>query len=452
MLYVCEFSPQQARIPVAASSREQSAILYEQAERFVLDNPRLHEQVHSDIASRRGKLKTLVPRFRALSGYRRIEHVSGSVIQMFAADDRTGDGVLFTMGILDELHRHRDLNLYRTWTGKRLKRGGQIVAISTAGEPGSEFEETREAIRQMAPEVTRTGCHVRAAGPSLVLHEWAVPEGGDVEDIKLVKAANPLAAITVAMLRKKRDSPTMTLSHWRRFTCNVATRSEAAAITEAEWEAAKTDERIPEGDPIWLGLDVAWKFDTTSAVPFWTRPLAVDELQEGEQAGEASAHFRLLGPATVLVPPRNGNPLDPDLIEHALMTIHVRNPVHTVVMDTTRAEQLGAWIERTLGATVVDRQQTNTQMASDCEAFMEGLRTGRLHHTGDSSLSQHALNAVAHQLPDERLKFERPRSSRAGGEQLQRRRVIDALVAAAMVHRTWLENAGPEPEPLVAWR
>ena len=34
------------------------------------------------------------------------------------------------------------MRLYRTWRGKLDKRGGQIVVISTAGEPGGEFEET----------------------------------------------------------------------------------------------------------------------------------------------------------------------------------------------------------------------------------------------------------------------------------------------------------------------
>jgi hypothetical protein len=32
--------------------------------------------------------------------------------------------------------------------GKLLKRGGQIVTISTAGEPGGEFEDTRAHIRR----------------------------------------------------------------------------------------------------------------------------------------------------------------------------------------------------------------------------------------------------------------------------------------------------------------
>ena len=40
------------------------------------------------------------------------------------------------------------MGLYRDWQGKLGKRDGQIVTISTAGEPGSEFEQARDTIRQ----------------------------------------------------------------------------------------------------------------------------------------------------------------------------------------------------------------------------------------------------------------------------------------------------------------
>src|SRR3990167_7233568 len=133
-LYHCEHRPH-AAVAVAASSREQSEILYRQAEGFVLRSERLHELVHSPIQAAKGKRKTTVPRFVCLEGYRRINHHEGGRIQVFAADDRTGDGVIPTLGIIDEAHRHRDLALYRTWAGKLDKRGGQLIAISTAGVP-----------------------------------------------------------------------------------------------------------------------------------------------------------------------------------------------------------------------------------------------------------------------------------------------------------------------------
>ena len=396
-----------AYVPVAAASRDQAEIIYRQAEGFVF------------------RSKTLRSHFTCLRGYRRIRcDEMGSEIQIFAADDRTGDGVIPDLAIAEELHRQRDMRLYRTWRGKLEKKGGQIVAISTSGEPGTEFEEARESIRQQG-EVTRDGCFLRSVSKNLVLHEWAVPEKANVEDLAIVKGANPLKAITPAVLKRKFESPTMTIAHWRRFVCNLPTRSEHSAIQEAEWHAARTAETIPIGQPIWLGLDVAWKWDTTAAVPLWIR----------------DDKFRLFGPASILVPPRDGSSLDPNLVERALIELHHRNPIHTVVMDLTRAEQLGTWIEHELGATVIDRAQSNQFAVQDYERFMEALRNGQLKHSGDHGLTAHALHAVARVLPSGQARFDRPSQTREGGD--QDRRVIDALTAAAMVHATAVSQ---EPE------
>jgi hypothetical protein len=430
-LYHCEFRPF-ANVPVAASSREQAELVYRQAEGFVLRSPRMYETSRSATAAAKGKRKTDVPRFLCLEGYRRINHHEGGRIQVFAADDRTGDGVIPTLGILDELHRHRNLALYRTWAGKLLKRQGQIVTISTAGEPGSEFEMTRERIRQHSPDVTRKGSFLRAVAPRLRLHEWAVPEDGDVEDMAVVKAANPLSTLTPQVLAEKRATDTMTLSHWRRFSCNLPTRADDAAITEAEWSAARTDETIPAGVPIWLGLKVTWKWNTTALVPYL--------MPEPTK--------RLFGPAVVLTPPKDGNSLDPALVEAALLELHEHNPIHTVVMAVGRAEQLAAWIADTLGAEVVDQPHTIPQSVEEYDDFMEALRNGWLHHAGDEGLTTHALNAIAKVLPSGAARFDQTSASHVGLE--QERRVIDALIAASMVHSAALVPV-PQLEPLVRW-
>ncbi|HET6380187.1 MAG TPA: terminase large subunit [candidate division Zixibacteria bacterium] len=405
-----------ASVLVAASSREQGEVLYKQAEGFVIRSPRMHQVMRSTLQRIKGKRKLDVPRFECLEGYRRINHYQGGRIQVFAADDRTGDGQLPTLGILEELHRHRNLALYRTWTGKLRKRNGQIIAISTSGEPGSDFELTRERIRQTATEIHREPGYARFVVGSVVLHEYAVPEDGDVTDMQLVKAANPFSRVTVESLSAKFNSPTTTLSHWRRFVCNLPTRSDSAAITEAEWEAARDPEGIPPGTPVWVGLDVAWKWDTTAAVPFWMR----------------DNEHRVLGPAEILKPPRDGNMLHPDEVKRALLRIHERTPIHTVVMDVIFAQDIAAWLRDELSIEVIERGQSHPLAIEEYETFMEALRNGWLRHSGDEGLTRHVLNAMARMLPSGARIFERPSDVRISSQ--QDRRVIDALKAAAMVH------------------
>jgi len=400
-LYHCEFT-RNAYVAVAASTRDQAEWIYRQAEAFVSNSERDGE-------------------FRCLEGYRRIRFDrTGSRIQVFAADDRSGDGAIATLYMLDELHRHKNLALYRTWSGKLRKRDGQLLAISTAGEVGSEFEEERSRFRQTAETVEIEGARTRAVKPHAVLHDWAVSETADIEDLEAVAAANPFSGITLEDLEQKRELPGMTPSHWARFTCNRASRSESAAINEAEWHGAATQDRIPEGQQIWLGLDLGWVYDTTALVPLWIR----------------DPEYRLLGPARILEPPRDGNQLDAHLVEKALLETHARNPLHTVVMDMTNGEQLSQWIQEEIGARVIDRKQTNSLAVLDYARFMEALREGWLHHSGDPGLTSHALNAIAVVLPGGDTKFYRPKDSRTVNQTLSRLRVIDALIAAAMVHST----------------
>ena len=284
-------------------------------------------------------------------------------------------------------------------------------------------------------EVTRIGDTFTRSAKDLrsVMHDWALPEDGDPDDLAMVKRANPLSAMSMDDLLDARGAPSWNLGHWRRFTCNLPTRAGVAAITEAEWFGAIVGDVIPEGEPIWLGLDLAFKYDCTALVPLWWR----------------DSGYRLLGAPVILEPPRDGNSLDSHLIEQALLAINGRNPIHTVVMDPSKAEQLAQWIDETIGCLVVERAQTNSFACADYALFMEALRLGQLHHTGDPGLTKHVLNAVARLLPGGDTRFDRPAESRRSGEQPQR--VIDALTAASMVHSEATIREAYTGEPLVGW-
>jgi phage terminase large subunit-like protein len=403
-LYYADYSPL-PWIPIGASTREQAEILAQQAYQMIRASPGMQS------------------RFRIFEGYRRIQPIrpdhpgrGNRGIKVHAADAGTGDGVIpFPLAILDEGHRHPDLRLYRLWKGKLGKRGGQIVMASTAGEPGGEFEQARDKIRDSAHKRSRVGAHLCSCSRDIVMHEWQVQNAALITDMEAVKAANPLAAITTEMLAADFESPTMDLGDWSRYKCNIPSRSSAAAISETEWDEAFSEEVVVDGAHIDLGVDVAWKHDTFAIVPLL--------------AGEG---YRLLGDAVILTPPRDGSTLHPDEVKIAFESLFDRYLVDTVVMDLGRAEDVASWLEDEKRATVIDWSQGNAQAADDFEAFMTGLRNGTLKHTGDSGLRAHVMHAVAHPLPGDKRRFDRPSQSR--GKRRQDERVIDALTAAAMVN------------------
>jgi phage terminase large subunit-like protein len=403
---------EEGNVPVAASTRQQAEILFRQAAGFCMRSP------HLAVA------ETFLPQ----EGTRRIRcDRSRSRIQIIAADAGTGDGSIHTLAIIDELHRHKNLDLYDMFCGKWDKRKGQVVVISTAGEPGSPFEERRTQIRQRAETVERDGSYLRAVSERLVVHEYALQEGEDPEDLESVARANPFSGITVGSLRAKFEAPDFSLAHWRRFTCNLPTRGDMAAIQEKEWFDAVSDDEIPANEPVAVGLDLGWKYDTTAAVPLWLR-------NDG---------FRLLGEASIVVPPRTGESADPGLVKAALAAIHERNPIHKVCMDPSDAREIAEWLEDELGCLVVEMSQRIPQKVKNYQRFMEGLRGGTLKHQGDPGLTQHALNAVARILPGGDLCFARPVKRSQARMELQDVRVIDALDAASMVYADAVEMAEP---------
>lgn len=470
-------------VPVAASSRDQAEILFGQARGYVERTPTCWcdpIEVESKRCARCGaptleydKWDNPQAPYR-FAGTRQIKHTynGGHGLKVYASDVDTADGVILTLGLVDEGHRHKSLDLYRTWVGKCEKRDGQVMMISTAGEPGGDFEKTREAMRQKAKDVRRRGrCFGRFATGTSVLHEYAIPSPAEARNIDVVKQANPLHKITKRSLREKLDRPSLDYGEdWLRKTCNVPARSSMAAVSEINWERAgrvwtgDPEEavvdgrlRIPKGVPVLVGADYAWLQDCLALVPLWLH----------------SPTFRLLGQARVIEPPRDGTMIDPYVVHDAFERIHERNPIVCIVGDTTKAQDTMAWASEKFDCPVVDRTQGNVHAVEDYDAFMEALRGGAakdtetrhlpapwLRHDHDATtlvhsegywapgpaIRTHVMNAISRLIGGDRRRFDRPTSTRSKTE--GDTRVIDALQAAAMVNRT--AGAGwEEPEVVV---
>jgi phage terminase large subunit-like protein len=378
--------------------------MYRQAEGFVLRSPSIRDH------------------FKCQEGYRRIKCLTTTGrIQVYAADDRTADGVIPTLAILDELHRHRDLRLYRTWRGKLEKRGGQILTISTAGEPGSDFEETRAAIMAGADHRTEDGAHVRAESAGVVLHDWAVRDRKKVDDIAAVKAANPRSSITVERLTAKRASPTMSPDHWARFVCNIATRAGGVAIKAEDWDALRVDDlTVPPGTWTIGWVDLGWEIDTTAV---------------GILAWES--RDRVLIPAPrVITPPV----AERDVADAILDFQEAYSPVAWVYDPNAGGRQMAQMLEGgdhpsqverpdVVVAEWIEHGQGNVAMGRASGRMDEWIRNRRIAHDGDRTLRTHVLNAVKKALPGETFRYDRPKD--AQGER-RKRYPIDALTGITM--------------------
>lgn len=422
-LYFCDYTPL-PWIPIAAASRQQAEIVAKQAYAMIRQSP------------------YMLSRFRIYEGYRRIIPIRADHpgrgshgVEVYAADVQTADGVIPTLALVDEGHRLPNMGIYRLWRGKLRKRKGQIVLTSTAGTPGSEFEEMREANKTGARQrIVITPAHTRYEGSNYVMNEWMVRRAADVTNPERVKEANPLEAITANDFAEDLDSPTLDLGDFKRLKCNIPSRSQNSAISEQEWDGALAAMEVPLGSHIDLGCDVAWKHDTFAIVPAAVIGSKTIELRDKKTGRKRKVQrkVKLLGAPQILTPPRDGSTLHPDMVKEAFDVFLGNFMVDTVVMDMGRAEDIAAWLEDERGVKVIDWSQGNPQAAKDYEAFMRGLRDGTTRHTGDEGLRTHAMHAIRRALPADKSRFDRPSQSRASKKQDER--VIDALTAAAMVN------------------
>ena len=404
-LYCADYAPN-PWVPVGASSRDQAEVLAHQAFQMVRSTP------------------GMLQRFRIYEGYRRIQPIRGDHpapgsrgIKVHSADVGTNDGVIpYPLAVLDELHRHPDLNLYRLWRGKLPKRGAVLAGISTAGEPGTEFESTRDILRDKADKRTRRGARTKYEGPGWLMNEWKVSEDADALIPEKVKEANPFSGVTIESIRATLHSPTLDIGDFKRLTCNMPARSSSSAVSEGSWDAAFVDLEIPLGEKVALGVDVAWSVDYFAIVPSWPNS------DEG---------FWLLGEPRVLSPPKDGSMIDVDDVHEAFEWFFDRWAVTEVIIDIQRAQDVAQWVEKEHGVPVIAWNVGNAQKAADFECWMEGLRSGTLRHNGSSVLRRHVMHAVAKRLPGDKKRFDRPLSSR--GRRKQDERVIDALDAASSV-------------------
>jgi len=437
-LYHLDYTPS-AFVPIGAAAREQAEIMYRQAEGFVLRTPGLRD------------------RFKCQEGYRRIKGLrTGGRIQVYASDEKTADGVIPSLALVDEPHRHKNLGLYRTWKGKLEKRGGQIVAISTAGEPNSEFEETRERIHLTATDVRRNGCHVRAAGEDIVLHDWAVPDRSSAQDMAVVAAANPRAAITAEVLRKKHDSPTMTPEHWLRFVCNIPTRMSGQPITPDVWDPLRVEGPVDRSLTAYGFMDLGWKIDTTGVgALLWESPQRQYVTQTTEiqpPVDEADIVVALLR-LQERFPRLRGIVYDPNAGGQQMVQL-LEKGQHPLQTDSGAREAKGlpALDGPAKPLRFIEHSQDNAPMSLAATRLDEAIRgsatrpaTLRWVADGDwEALRRHAFNAVRKDLGGEKWRFDRPSDAKG------RKRAsypIDLLSGLLFALNTALGERGKRVKP-----
>jgi phage terminase large subunit-like protein len=225
------------------------------------------------------------------------------------------------------------------------------------------------------------GRHLHATDGFFALHEWALEPEDDVDDLEVVKLANPASWQTLDALKRRHDSPSMLSWQWQRFACGLWVSSEAWWIPPADWHAAASDERIQDGERVTLGFDGS---------------------RGGMHGGDATALVacRVNGAALVELlavwqPPVEG-------AEWAVDELAVRGAIDRAFQrfDVVRlyADPAAGWWSPVdewaaeYGEPVM-RYPTNTaKVGVAVERFRTDLLADQLRHVPNETLTEHALN------------------------------------------------------------
>jgi len=412
------------RVAVGARNKDQAKVLFNQAVKMVQDCAPLEGRL--DIRDGTNEIRIL-----GMKG--------GAGLRVIPADALTAHGGINTLVVLDEMHALPGLGLFRTLAGKIGKRNGQIITISTAGEPDSEYEQLWDNVIATAHTVERRGPRcTRAEGPHHVAWGWALDPDDDPEDLALVKLANPASWITLKTLTEKRSLPSWSLKHWLTVVCDRPTRDyDRRFLQEPDWDAANVSSdvsRIPAGVPVLVGADWGFIDDATAYVVAWY-----------------SDGYLLLDEAIIVAPPRDGRALSPMAALQPLIDLDERNPIAVIAHDAAMqgAAMQGLLAEAFPNAEVVS--VTPADMNTAPHYFANELGAGRLKHTGGPDLKRHLMNTLIVPVKNdpERYRIDRPVSSRHAPH-LRPMREIDAAVAAVNV--VW-GAVGREPglEPFIEY-
>lgn len=385
-----------AEVIIAAGSRDQAGIVFDQARAFVDSSADLAH--HFD-----------AQRFV-------IYGPNGSTIKRVAADGRMQHGTSPSAVILDELHAletPRQEELYAALnTASGAREQPLNLAITTAGYNRHTILGRLYAEAMRMPDVDRRGMLTVARDPAAGFLMWWYGLADDDDPTpENVLSANPASWITAEVLEAQRTSPTVDEYAFRRLHANQWTSTRNAWLPPGAWESQGVEGyRIPDGSEVVVAVDVGLVHDSTAVA-------IASRLPDGRVALDGRVWAaRDDAVAHVILP---GGRVDLAVVEDYIASLAERYTVRELVYDPRFFERSAATLSDA-GFITAPVDQSSRRMMEAYAAFYTAVQDERVTHPNDAVLAAH-VEATQATMTE--------RGWRIGRQRLQR---IDACVAMAM--------------------
>jgi phage terminase large subunit-like protein len=375
-----------AQMVSAAANREQARVVFDQAAKMVEASPSLSAlcQVY--------RSEIVIPS-------------TGSRYKVVSRDAPVQHGMNLSGCIIDELHAHRDPDLYRVLTSSTGSRRQPLTfIITTAGtDPHSIAAEVHRYSEQVLAGVIED--------PSWLAVIYAAPADADPWAVATWRACNPalrsgfrsLDELRTAALQAKevpaREAPfrQLYLNQW-------GTSAASRWLSMASWDACAIPRDLASlrGRRAFIGLDLAATTDLTALVilvpdadgsydvraEFWC---PADTL--AARARQDRVPYELWAQQGYLTA-TPGNSVDYSVIEARLHVLMAQYDVAEIAVDPWNARGLTAKLQQD-GVPAVEVAQTMANLTSASKALEQLVLSQKLRHDGHPVLRWNVANAVA---------------------------------------------------------
>jgi phage terminase large subunit-like protein len=361
-----------AEAVIGAASKEQAAILHRQATLLIEDAGLARRALPGD----RREPTRYTGVFEVREGMHVIRFESGR-LRVMPHEARTGDGVIPTLALVDELHRHPTGELYQVWRNGLLA-GAQMITISTAGSDldsplGKLLTKAREGYAVERQRKRRT--YTSPSG-KVVLVEYALDPWDDPDDMRLVLQANPAPWVTRAVLQGRKDSPMESVGSWARLACNLWVAGDDGPVIEAKvWDALRADVGgLADGDEVYIATRITQ--------------------QGGCGIGIASPK-----PDGRIAVRAEWYPYDFPGLEFALRRLADRYDVRVIYGYAPQYGLGGVQVITDGGLPLEDQAQSPRVLMEATSTFMALVASGKLIHDGDPELRKQVMSALVKEAP-----------------------------------------------------
>jgi len=407
-----------AEVYAAAAARQQGYIVFGQAREMVGRSPRLADY----LAVRRYYIEC---------------PANGGIFRVLSSDAPLQHGLNPSGNIIDELHAHKSPDLYvALTTGSGAREQPLTIAITTAGWD----EETilgqiyRRALslpdfEQRTPFLTIA----RDRANGFLMYWYGLPEGADLDDLRVWKGANPASWITESYLEREIHKPTMRPDDALRYHGNRWTRTEASMLPAGSWDRCASPLELDRKLPLHVGIDVGMNNDSTAVVAaqrqgkrtvvrsrVWANPYPPGHRLRQmwvTPMGEVLTYLReLRSQFRASACEIDGVPMEGP--EFAFDPRYMLGEARLLEGEGLAMQKI---------------DQTDQRMVPASMTFYRLVMEGALAHNGDPELAAQIANAIPH-VKDRGWRISKPKGSS---------RKIDAAIAAAIA--VWRAQE-PTPE------